>query len=880
MNKNAIKEFAINARLQLLSEVAIKARYFGIGDGGYLPVSTVGDAIVIEGVNVPYSLNGKEASTRNRLIEKIESLSIDSDYVTAYQSIIEEVAYTWFNRICAIRFMEVNDYLPSKIRILSSVTDGKDEPDIVSTPFDALIDYTDAEKEIIYTMQMDATKQNELFKFLFIKQCNSLSDILPGLFEQFEDYTEMMLDLKFTNEDSVVRKIVSSIDENDWTDAVEIIGWLYQYYNTMAKNEANTDDNSKVDKSTIPAVTQLFTPDWIVRYMVENSIGKKYIDYIKSLGGDASITRIGALKSKWIYFIDSAEFEYQQNFDITSISMIDPCMGSGHILTYSFELLMDIYKDLGYSEREIPTLIVSNNLYGIDIDTRAYQLAYFAVMMKARKYDRRFFAKDIKPNVIAITESNTLDVTCLDYLGNGMDESTAAIARQEVEYIINAFYDARIYGSAIKFTDPIEFDLIEQYLNTYALVERKLDTYALNREIDEIKVLINQAKMLSSKYDAVITNPPYLGSKRMDEKLSSFVKREYPDSKSDLFAVFIEHGFEMIKNGGYNAMVTMQSWMFLSSYEKMRTNIVTKYHISSMVHMDNMVMGIAFGTSATVFKKEKNDLLKAQYQYITTKDLNQNNIPTEFPVVNDRYKKCSSENFSKIPGSPISAYWANEDLVQAFVKGAPLGEIASPKTGMTTGNNSRFLRLWHEVDDMKIKFDASNEEEALASMCKWFPYCKGGGHIRWYGHNEYLVNWLNDGYDIKNNIKENGKKAASVRSEHMYFKKLVTWSAVSTKGFSCRLVEGGFLFDSGGSSIELNEHEEIILAVLNSCVSKQFFSIYNDTINFQPGDVARIPIIVHEEEKVKIIVQQNIDISKTDWDSFETSWDFKKHPLI
>ena len=584
--------------------------------------------------------------------------------------------------------------------------------------------------------------------------------------------------------------------------------------------------------------------------------------------------------TKWHYYLEEAEQEPEVQIQLAEIrkeyaaltpnqlKVIDPCSGSGHILAYMFDVLMKIYESYGYTTREAVASIVGNNLYGLDIDDRAAQLTYFAVMMKARQYDRRFFSRGIQLHVYAIVESNHVDKFAVDYFCNGDAKLTAAM-----NIIIKELHDAKEYGSILTVTPQDWSALYDRFAEITEDINMSRET-----ALRELLPLVQVAEALAQKYDVVVTNPPYMGSSGMSAKLSDYVKKNYPDSKSDLFSCFIEHGNGIIKRNRFNCMITMQSWMFLSSFEKMRAKALQTKTITNLMHMENMVMGIAFGTAVTIFRNNAVKGYKGTYNQIKLQDI-ENDTPKQFPIQGNRFAQVSTDNFSKIPGSPV-AYWVSKAVLDVYSRAKLLGNIASPRTGMTTGDNNRFLRLWFEIEIPKAKFDAKDADDARTSGKKWFPYCKGGGYMRWYGYNEYLVNWENDGFEIKNNIKPNGLKAASVRSESLYFKKLITWSAVTSGSFSCRLCEGGSLFDSGGSSIDVHGETLYILAILNSVIGQFYLDISNATINYQPGDIAGIPVVFPEGNEPTQRIEECVDIARKDWDSFETSWDFQHHPLL
>lgn len=875
MNKSAIKTFSVEARRKLLQQAAKKADYYGITEDNIDPVSGESEDGIVIGDMVH---NKRIKKQREDLVRRVKEIG--------YAQLIEEVAYTWFNRFIALRFMEVNDYLPAGVRVLSSITPGKTDPDIISG---ALTVDLPLDKEIIYQFQ-DSNDTESLYKYLLITQCNALNEILPFLFEKIEDYTELLLPDNLLFSDSVIKKLIGEIPEEDWKE-VEIIGWLYQFYISEKKDEvfANLKKNIKISKENIPAATQLFTPAWIVKYMVENSVGRLWLEAHPDK----------ELQEKWKYYIEPAEQEPEvqkeldeiidKNITPEDIAVLDPCMGSGHILVYAFEVLYEIYKSAGYTEKEIPRLILTKNLYGLEIDDRAAQLACFAVMMKARSYSRRVFREDINLNLCAIEEFQT------EYDADSLQGYPV------LRELCEKFIDGKEYGSLIEIDDTNNScsgeaclattgDMFSEKPKWEVIIEefegfkRECDVFSFYLA-ERVERILKQAGVMGRKYDVVVTNPPYMGGKGMSVKVSEYVKKRFPDSKSDLFACFIERGFELIKRGKFNTMVTMQSWMFLSSFEKMRLNLLDRSTVVTMVHMANMVLGIAFGTAATVFRTMSLPSYKGSYSYTELKDINYNGEPFEFPVKNERLKGVAIRDFYKIPGSPV-AYWVSDKIKKIFNNALLLGTIVQPKTGMTTANNDRFVRFWFEINFKKIGFNLKDKNLAKQSKLKWFPYNKGGGYRKWKGFNEYLINWENDGFEIKNCKDERGKKLASVRNEEKYFSEGITWSTVTSGKFSSRIVDKGYLFDSGGSSLFPSTKEDMyyIQALLSSPLTEEIISLMSETINYQPGDIARIPVIFTNNEGIRIIINQlveeNISISRTDWDSFETSWDFRVHPFL
>ena len=858
MNKNAIQKFAIWARNELISQVSQRAYQYGIDESGFGDASA--DAIGGRLLTV------SEKSQRQELIRQIRE--------KGYKQVMEEVAYTWFNRFTALRFMEVNNYLPSHIRVFSDST-GAFKPEILNDALHLDLPGLDGGKVAEY---IESNDTGGLYRYLLLTQCNALNDSLPVMFERMGGYTEMLLPNNILRQDSVLGRMVSDIPEEDWRDAVQIIGWLYQYYNTELKDDtfAKLKKNVKIAKERIPAATQLFTPDWIVRYMVENSVGRLWLD------GHPD----NELRGGWKYYLDEAEQkpeveaqleklreEYSQ-IKPEDIKVIDPCMGSGHILVYAFEVLMGIYTSAGWDQREAAQSILRNNLYGLDIDDRAAQLAYFAVMMKARQYDRRLLTRGIQPNLFAIRESGhfdkdkvkifAFDEAAIDYFCNGDDN-----IRKTVNALIDMLFDAKEYGSVVD-VKPQDWDCLYARFD-----EIRNETGMFNQDlIDRMLLFVKQAQVLSQKYDVVVTNPPYMGGSGMNNRLSEYLKDKFQDGKNDLFACFIERGNKMIKKHGYNCMVTMQSWMFLSSFEKLREKLISEFTITNLMHMENMVMGIAFGTAVTVFRNDYIKGYKGTYNQIKMCDI-EDGHPREFPVNGNRFAQVSAENFSKIPGCPV-AYWVGEKFVATFDEDN-LGKIAIAVKGLDTCDNQRYVRQWEEVNIHSIGFNITDSSKTYGK--KWYPYCKGGGFCRWYGFNEMVVNWLDDGKELRNLRDNDGRIKSRPQNIRYYFKEGLTWSSLTSYKLSLRYMNNA-IFGGGGSAMFTKCDLNYVLALINSNVSDYYLSLLNPTINFLVGDIMSIPYVVSNADKVDKLAKENISLSKSNYDSFETSWDFKRNPLI
>lgn len=878
MNKNAIKKFAIDARNKLIASVTDKAGMLGITLDNCSEAITKGADFEVykTAAGTEVTLNTKQCEQRRKLVDQI--------HARGFEAVVEEVAYTWFNRICAIRFMEVNDYMyPVRVRVLSSEKEGKNEPDVVTMAPDIDWDFTDKEREEIIDAKMN-NRLDDLFRMLFMKQCNLLHEVLPGLFEETEDYTEMLLNISFTNEDDVIRMLVDGIDEKDFNIAtvdedgkaagqVEIIGWLYQYYNTEPKNKAFAK-KAKITKEEVPAVTQLFTPDWIVRYMVENSLGRMWVE------GHPD----DELKSKWKYYLDEAEQEESVQHELDKIKaeyatlkpedikLIDPCMGSGHILVYAFDVFMQIYENAGWSQRDAAQSIIQNNIYGLDIDDRAAQLSYFAVLMKARQYDRRILTRGIEPNVYAVQEGNGISRGQLKYFGAGLTDTEKNVAVSQMEGLLNTLNDAKEYGSLLNMED-YDWELLEKFVeNTDTESQISFDTFGLDETAEQLKQLIKIGKVMAQKYEIVATNPPYAGTSNLSAKVNNFVKKNYPDSKADLFAVFIERCGEMLKKNGYQAMITQHSWMFLTSFEKLRMKLQQKT-IINMAHLGARAFEEIGGevVQTTSFIIQNNFIMNYIGTYLRLLD-GESQYEKESLFLRQEQRYDTAQNtFTNIPTEPL-AYWIGEKIVECYKKNTYISDYAKPCKGIDTGKNDIFLRLWFEVNENN-QYIPEGKSDIDFSKYKWFPYNKGGSYRKWYGNNEYVINWENSGEKIKN------YSGSNLRNKDMYFREGVTWSTVSSNRNSFRYFDKGYLFDNGGSCLFSNIYLEYIQGLLNTKVAVELLKI-QPTMNNQPGTIGGLPLIINENIDIKKIVRENIALAQLDWDSFETSWDFKCHPLI
>lgn len=878
MNKSAIKNFAIWARNKLIADIQYRAGLMGITAEGIhsaLPQSTKEIEFYDIGTTEPYAIMGEAIKQRRNLVDIINQKASETNYQTAYKYIMEGVAYTWFNRLIAIRFMEINDYLPSHIRVLSSDS-GKMEPDLVTTPFDADLIFTEKEKQEIIRLKNE-NHLDECFRLLFIKQCNALNEILPALFEKTADYTELLLNISAIDREGVVYHLINDIPEDDFNiekgGQVEIIGWLYQYYNTEPKNEAFAK-SGRITKEEIPAVTQLFTPDWIVRYMVENSLGRLWIE-----GHPDDL-----LRSKWKYYLDEAEQEpeVQKQLDEIhneyaklnpeDIHFIDPCMGSGHILVYAFDVLMQIYESVGYSQRDAAKSILENNLYGLDIDDRAYQMAYFAVMMKARQYNRRILSAETACYAYSIQESNPINRSQLTYFGVGLNEVEKKNALNQMGNLLDTFKDAKEYGS-ILYVEDYDWELLRRFVEDVdAGGQMTFDTVGVEQTKEKLRALVDIGEVMAREYEVVVTNPPYMSYKGMNAKLSAYAQKRFPDSKLDLFAIFIERCEEMTKKQCIYSMITQNAFMFLGSFKKLRCAIL-KNDFVNMIHLGprafEEIGGEVVQTASFVVCKKSIEGYKAVYARLV--DGESQSKKEQMYLSGDNRYVVSKKVFLRLPDSPLS-YWANPNAIKSFENDKNLAEISEIVSGMTTGNNDLYLKLWWEVCNHKFAKGCTNISAVDLGRTYWFPYNKGGSYRKWYGNNEYVVDWSKSG-------KFNRAKTTMT---HLYLKKCITWSDISTNAFAARACSEGYFFDVQGScAFPSDENYLPLLTFLNTKVMTYFALILNPTMHTQVGDIKRVPYKTSPQiGKTNGISGKNILLAKLEWDSFEVSWDFKEHPLV
>lgn len=896
MDKNKIKSFAIWARRSLIGSVSEKANNIGLYENEIKDAKSVQGGFIVDGSDdiVPVSIENRIA-----LVEQVKE--------KGFEQVMEEVAYTWFNRFMGLRYMEVNEYLPSGLRILSSETEGKTEPDVLSKISEVIegLELENRANEIYELLDSGATRDREkAYRIILVKQCNELGKILPQMFEKISDYTELLLPANLLEEGSVIRKMVEDIEADDWKQEVEIIGWMYQYYISEKKDEvfAALKKNVKITKENIPAATQLFTPKWIVKYMVENSLGRLWLE------GHPN----PELQAEFKYYLEEAEQEQDVQVELQKIrdehakltpediKVLDPCMGSGHILVYAFDVLYEIYKVAGYSEREIPKLILKNNIYGLDIDDRAAQLASFALIMKARHYNRRLFREiekeQLELNVCAIQESNSISKEAIEYfcsLNTGVNNTEL---KADLEHLTQIFTDAKEYGSILE-VEKINFENLKQRLEEIKEDDNLMFGDYRRILLEKLPTLIKQGMVMSDKYEVCVTNPPYMGAKGMSKNLVEYAKKKHINTKSDLCIMFIEKCKNYTGVNNLIAMITMHSWMFLGSFENLRVSGLKDISITNMNHLGTRafpeVSGEVVQTVAWIMRKNrkiKNGVYLNLTNFKETTNSKKEKFLQAVSSLDCEYKYTTNyENFKYIPGNAF-VYWSSKKMLQIFEEAPRIESQGIGCIGMRTGENARFLRLWHEVFEKKIGYNCMSNECAIKSEKKWFPYNKGGTYRKWYGNNEYVVNWYNGGEEIKENTKKNYPNLGDnlgwkISNEGYYFKESITWSFISSSNFGVRYSPKGFIFDVSGSSLFVSqENQKYILGYMASKLAYLNLKMFNPTMNYQVKDIKNLPIILTDnnilKENINLIVNKAISFAKDDWDSFEISWDFKEHPFL
>lgn len=859
MNKSAIQKYAIWARKELIEKVTLKAFEYGVSKDEIIDANA-------DSVNGKL-LTSKEKAQRQELIKKVNELGLDET--------IEEVAYTWFNRFIALRFMEVNNYLPTRIRVFTN-ENNEFKPEILKEAMNLELEGLD--KKRIY-MHFQANDTEDLYKYILICQCNDLGRCLPGMFTKLSDYKVLLFPDNLLRPDSVIGRLVSDIDEDTWLDQVQSIGWLYQYYISERHNQVVNILKGTVSKKDIPAATQLWTTDWVVRYMVDNSLGRYWIERNPDSPLKNKLQYLATSKNGSLPVID-------EKVDPTEIKFFDPCMGSGHILVYAFDILMEIYRECGYSDRDAAAYILQYNLFGLDIDDRAYQLAYFAVMMKARSYNRRILTQGIRNNLSSIDETN--DIESFEYEGLTNDPEMNKIGN----YLVSAFKDAKEIGSLLTIK-KLDYKQFGEYLIN--IQEKGTDDlFSLDwveHVLPKMLRIAKQASILSNQYTVVTTNPPYMG--KLEGHLKKFVTTNYKDFSTDVFAVFMRRNFDFTIQGGYIGFMTPFVWMFIKSYEKLRNYIIKNKSIATLIQMEYSAYEEAtVPICSFVLKNEHNEL--PGYYYRLSDFKGGMEVQKQKVLEANQNKDCGyfyetvTTNFSKIPGSPI-AYWVSNQMINIVSNEMRLKDIAEPRAGMQTGENDKFIRYWYEVSANKLGIDIKTREESINSKKKWFRYNKGGEYRKWYGNNDFVVDWWNDGYNIKQDklyklsigkcLPSNSKP----KNMQYYFLESITWSFISSSCFGVRYSPQGAIYDIAGSSVfPTKEYIYYLTSLLCSKISFEFMRMQNPTLNFQVGNVANIPVIINMDKKSKIDTysKENIYQAKSDWDSFETSWDFTVHPLV
>jgi len=875
MNKSALKKYAPQARLDFIAAVTRRAELLGLNPQSPAKIEKQGEALLINGHAFPAAYGQMRTTLEARIREQ------------GFTQVMEAMAYTWFNRLVAVRYMELHDFLDHGYRVLSQPANtdtGHTQPEILDHIAD--LELPGMDKSVALELKLAGNKDEELYREVLLAQCHALHQAMPFLFESLDDATELLLPDGLLRTDSILGKLVTTIDEPDWQD-VEIIGWLYQFYISEKKDQVI----GKVVKSEdIPAATQLFTPNWIVKYLVQNSLGRLWL-----MANPAS-----QLASKWEYYIKPAEQTPEVNAQLDaliqaridedgatlnpeSLTLLDPACGSGHILVEAYDLLRDIYLERGYRRQDIPRLILEKNLYGLDIDDRAAQLAGFALLMKARADDRRLFGQSVALNVLALQEAKA----------GSAEELYSALNAPQIDYatvsqFVETFEQAKTFGSLIQVSDELASALPDLRRELKA-VRSGGDLYGRDAA-ETLLRLVAQAEVLAKQFDAVVANPPYMGGKGMNAGLKTWAKRTFPASKSDLFAMFIERGFGWCKAAGFNSMVTMQSWMFLSSFEDMRTRLIEDRTLTCMVHMGNGVMGIAFGTAATILMNGHINGFEGSFSYCENDDLNDVGVPSQFPVQNERLKTAKPDDFKKIPGSPV-AYWVPPELRVLYDEGELLGAVSKPLIGMRTGDNERFLRRWFEVSFEKICSTATSADVARNSGAKWFPYQKGGEYRRWYGNLDYVVNWKDDGAEIKQETLRRYPTLSmdnlgwKISNERFYFQPGITWTATSSSYFGVRFSDPGCLFDVKGSfSIPRDDDLTLVLALLSSSFTAYLVKVLNPTIEIQPRDIANVPFVRSRLEaskhEIELAASDQIRDHIADWNECERSLNFTGNPLV
>ncbi|MCO6542240.1 MAG: BREX-1 system adenine-specific DNA-methyltransferase PglX [Lactobacillus sp.] len=884
MDKNCIRKFAVQARRDLIEQITNQANLLGIDkDGAAEELSSSTSEIKFYKDEHSAGITGQQIQWRQNLVHRLEERSKSTDWETAFTDTIEEVSYTWFNRIIALRFMEVNDYLPSRIRVLSS-EEGRNEPDIV---FYAEDHELQSELNIVENSDLELIRRakasergndlDAMYQMLFFKQVDELNKILPGLFERTSDYMKLLFTPRYNT--GVIKNLIDQIPETYFDvrqeGQVEIIGWLYQFYNEEPHDQVVNITGGAVKKSDIPAATQLFTTDWVVRYMVDNSLGKYYLERHPDSNINASLE----------FLLPNHLIPVVENQKLQDYTLIDNAMGSGHILIYAFDLFLKFYQEQGYTKRESAHLIVENNLYGLDIDKRAFQLAYFSLMMKVREYDRHAFQSNIKPNLFYFEDVNGIS----DEFYQRIEAINPSLTEQ-IKELVSIFSDAREIGSIIQIGHDCPINELIKLVQRIKIND-ELDLYKIDESKAKILKMFKIIRVLLQKYDIAVTNPPYLN--KFNPQLKKYLKKYYKNYSRDLFSVFIYHNANMIKPDGYAAFMTPFVWMFIKSYEELRTEILDTKKIDSLIQLEYSAFEEATVPINTfVLKNTKNNTDTGIYLKLSDfkggMEIQKDKVLEAIDDPNCKYLYRSNQaNFQKIPGSPI-AYWASDNLIHDFEVGTKMEDLVDARQGLATTDNKKFLRQWFEVKIDKIKFDSKTKLQAKESKYKWFPYNKGGAYRKWYGNYDYIVDYYDDGKEIKETVLNKYPYLKTpdfvVKNTDYYFREAITWSDINSGHFALRFRKSGSIHDVKGMSAFSDSTFILfeILGVVNSKLGDYIFNLLNPTISLQVGNFTNFPVLIDKSKRIDSakVVQKNINLCQTDWDSFEISWDFQHHPFL
>lgn len=860
MDKSKIKNFAINARRELIGSVSQRLAQLGITTDGIsqeLPASTPElKYYTKEQVASNNGLTGQQIAWRSSIVNELRTRGYDENQQTVLEDFIEEVAYTWFNRIIAIRFMEVNNYLPTRVRVLSSES-GNSEPDIIDEALNLRDDFngfTPEEEQLIEDAQLslDPRKLDQAYEILFIKQCDALAEILPGLFEKTKDYLKLLFTPNYNH--GVIQELITEIPESYFDvqneGQVQIIGWLYQYYISEPHDDVVNMNGSTIKKDDIPAATQLFTPDWIVKYMVDNSLGKYFLERHPH----------SELKNQLKYLLPDKNLQtIQSSEDINHYKFIDNAMGSGHVLVYAFDLFMKMYEEEGYSKRNAVAEIFQHNLYGLEIDLRAYQLAYFALMMKGREYDRRFFRRGIEPHVYQFKDLHVPD----EFYEKISDKQDRLILQN---YLAN-FSNAQEYGSFIKLQDSIDIDKLRNIVKAVD-VSDGLDIYGFKKAKKRILYTLDIAEVMTQKYQAVVTNPPYMN--KFDPILKKYLNKHYKQYSKDLFSVFIYNNISWLAEGGYSGYMAPWAWMFIKNYEKLRLTILKGYKIDTLIQLAYSAYEEATVPIDTFVLKKSSDLVGTYIRLVDVKGNMEDQRQVVLQAISDEDTNylyhANQSNFSKIPGSPI-AYWASEQLIKDFFENKKVKDYTFSDGQIKTGNNDLYLRKIWEVNPKYI-----------GKHKKWALHAKGGEYRRWYGNVDTVINISPKAI---NHYKSD--HVARFPKDNVLFRKGITWSLISSgSGFAMRYLSDMTTFNLAAPSILFHDEKYLIyiLGFLNSVVARSILKILNPTINTNINNIINLPLRIENIDNVEKLVFQNISLSKSDWDAFETSWDFQRSPLL